>query len=124
MEPKAGTESKSLPCSHNACELLHAEAESANNSTASGVDTKKGLNTDEWEAHREAIKQLYFDQDIPLKDTMAIMERKHGFKANTRNYKTRIKKWNLNKNWKREDTEAIARKTFNKMQYTSLRYSE
>jgi hypothetical protein len=35
----------------------------------------------DWEPFKARIRQLYLDEDRPLKDVMAIMERDYGFKA-------------------------------------------
>ena len=35
----------------------------------------------DWEPHRALIRRLYLEEDRPLKDVMAFMEREHGFKA-------------------------------------------
>jgi hypothetical protein len=36
---------------------------------------------EDWAKHRARIKQLYLDDDRPLKEVMTIMERTHLFKA-------------------------------------------
>jgi hypothetical protein len=36
---------------------------------------------EDWEKHQARIKQLYLEDDKPLKDVMAIMETAHLFKA-------------------------------------------
>ena len=36
---------------------------------------------EDWAKHRARIKQLYLDDDKPLKEVMAIMETTHLFKA-------------------------------------------
>lgn len=35
----------------------------------------------DWDAQRMAIRRLYLDEDMTLKEVMAIMERDHHFKA-------------------------------------------
>jgi hypothetical protein len=36
---------------------------------------------EDWEKHRARIKQLYLEDDKPLKEVMAIMETAHFFRA-------------------------------------------
>ncbi|KAK3995266.1 hypothetical protein QBC44DRAFT_366791 [Cladorrhinum sp. PSN332] len=60
---------------------------------------------DEWEVYRPTIQELYQAQNLPLKDVMKIMEDRHGFRATQRMYKTRIKSWGLDKNFK--ETEVV-----------------
>ncbi|KAK0714399.1 hypothetical protein B0T21DRAFT_70760 [Apiosordaria backusii] len=62
---------------------------------------------DEWDPWRTTIQELYQTQNLPLKDVMKIMEEEHGFRATQetssyrqRMYKTRIKSWGLDKNFK------------------------
>ncbi|KAH8894248.1 hypothetical protein GQ53DRAFT_744989 [Thozetella sp. PMI_491] len=48
---------------------------------------------EDWEAYRDAITHLY--SSMKLKDVMKEMENQHYFKATEKQYKTQIKKWNL-----------------------------
>ncbi|KAK5661857.1 hypothetical protein OQA88_9961 [Cercophora sp. LCS_1] len=64
---------------------------------------------DEWETHRHAIQELYQVQNRALKDVMRIMEDKHGFRATQRMYKTRIKSWGLDKNFKESEVVELFR---------------
>ncbi|KAI1635720.1 hypothetical protein F4809DRAFT_428977 [Biscogniauxia mediterranea] len=50
-----------------------------------------------WETHKEEIRQLYLDENRPLKEVMAIM-RQRGFRATVRMYKSRFDKWGFSKN--------------------------
>jgi hypothetical protein len=43
--------------------------------------TRWRTSEEDWEHHRARIRQLYLDEDRPLKEVMAIMQREHGFKA-------------------------------------------
>jgi hypothetical protein len=43
--------------------------------------TKWRTSEEDWEHHRARIRQLYLDEDRPLKEVIAIMQREHGFKA-------------------------------------------
>lgn len=65
---------------------------------------------DTWEFHRPTIKKLYLDDDKPLKEVMAIMQRDHAHKGTVKMYKNRITKWRLDKNAKAHEMKAIARK--------------
>ncbi|KAI0016036.1 hypothetical protein F4780DRAFT_783604 [Xylariomycetidae sp. FL0641] len=55
-----------------------------------------------WESHKEAIRQLYLDENRPLKEVIAIM-RQRGFKATVRMYKSRFDKWGFSKNNSKRD---------------------
>ncbi|KAK1831135.1 Clr5 domain-containing protein [Podospora conica] len=47
----------------------------------------------DWEPYRETIALLY--ETMKLKDVMLEMQLSHGFKATEKQYKTQLKKWNL-----------------------------
>ncbi|KAK0743411.1 Clr5 domain-containing protein [Schizothecium vesticola] len=47
----------------------------------------------DWEPYREIIAALY--EIMKLKDVMLEMQLSHGFKATEKQYKTQLKKWNL-----------------------------
>jgi hypothetical protein len=49
--------------------------------TMSQGSTVWSTSKEDWEPFRARIRQLYLEEDRPLKDVMAIMERDHGFKA-------------------------------------------
>lgn len=65
----------------------------ASSSSASGSQTVRPSNPEDWEPYKEVIAQLY--TEIKLKDVMREMERSYGFKATEKQYKTQIKKWCL-----------------------------
>ena len=67
-----------------------------------------GPQPDIWETHRLTIKRLYLDEDKPLKEVMAIMQRDHGHKGTAKMYKSRITKWRLDKNCKAREMKAVA----------------
>ncbi|KAK3318745.1 Clr5 domain-containing protein [Apodospora peruviana] len=48
---------------------------------------------EDWEPYRETIAYLY--TYMKLKDVMPEMEKRHHFKATEKQYKTQLKKWNL-----------------------------
>ncbi|EMR65916.1 hypothetical protein MGN70_000273 [Eutypa lata] len=62
---------------------------------------------DDWEAHRETISRLYWDECRPLPDVMEIMRSEHNFHATPRMFKFRFKKWGLAKNLKNDQDEEI-----------------
>lgn len=51
----------------------------ASSSSASGSQTVRPSNPEDWEPYKEVIAQLY--TEIKLKDVMREMERSYGFKA-------------------------------------------
>jgi hypothetical protein len=53
----------------------------ANAATMSMSSTKWPTSEEDWEPHRARIRKLYLEEDRPLKEVMAIMEREHDFKA-------------------------------------------
>ncbi|KAL2258669.1 hypothetical protein VTK26DRAFT_7944 [Humicola hyalothermophila] len=52
----------------------------------------------DWEAHRETITQLYLHEKMPLQDVMEYMAVNHCFFATVKMYRTRIRKWGIDKN--------------------------
>ncbi|KAK0649286.1 Clr5 domain-containing protein, partial [Cercophora newfieldiana] len=64
---------------------------------------------DEWDIHRPAIQELYQNQNLALKEVMRLMEETHGFRATQRMYKTRIKSWGLDKNFKESEVVELFR---------------
>ena len=75
-----------------------------------GIHVKQGPGPEVWETYRPIIKRLYLDEEKTLKDVMAIMQREYDYKATIKMYKSRIKKWGLDKNCKANEMKAIARK--------------
>ncbi|RYP64482.1 hypothetical protein DL770_009195 [Monosporascus sp. CRB-9-2] len=61
----------------------------------------------DWDAHRETISRLYWDESRPLPEVMEIMRSQHNFYATARMYKFRFKKWGLTKNLKADQEEQI-----------------
>ncbi|POR31322.1 Uncharacterized protein TPAR_08454 [Tolypocladium paradoxum] len=53
--------------------------------------------TQEWEAKKGLIENLYIRENRKLVETMAIMDSKHGFAATEQMYKKRLKKWKFRK---------------------------
>ncbi|KAF7508309.1 hypothetical protein GJ744_009454 [Endocarpon pusillum] len=67
------------------------------------------LQVSEWERHRSLITSLYTTEHKPLKEVISILKDQHGFIATPRQYKERIKAWNLRKNLKSEEIEYVLR---------------
>ncbi|KAH0544246.1 hypothetical protein GP486_008527 [Trichoglossum hirsutum] len=63
----------------------------------------------DWELHREKITELYSEQDKPLGEVMEIMQRDHLFRATPKMFKTRIKKWGLDKKHKAPEVLEMVR---------------
>ncbi|KAK3317678.1 hypothetical protein B0T19DRAFT_446631 [Cercophora scortea] len=64
---------------------------------------------DEWDEFRQTIQELYQSKNMSLKDVMRTMEDKYGFRATQRMYKTRIKSWGLDKNFKESEVVELYR---------------
>ncbi|ERF71178.1 hypothetical protein EPUS_06007 [Endocarpon pusillum Z07020] len=67
------------------------------------------LQVSEWDRHRSLITRLYTTEHKPLKEVISILHEQHGFIATPRQYKQRIKAWNLSKNLKSEEIEYVLR---------------
>ncbi|KAG4440766.1 hypothetical protein IFR05_003753 [Cadophora sp. M221] len=50
-----------------------------------------------WDLYKQDIRQLYVEQDMPLKATMEIMETKYDFKHSPRKWKMKMKEWRFEK---------------------------
>ncbi|KAF5520358.1 hypothetical protein CGCA056_v008116 [Colletotrichum aenigma] len=59
-----------------------------------------------WTCHQEVITRLYKDENRALKEVRQIMETEYFFHAMERMYKTRIRRWDLDKKFK--DAEILA----------------
>ncbi|KAK4443649.1 Clr5 domain-containing protein [Podospora aff. communis PSN243] len=51
----------------------------------------------DWEAHRDTITRLYYFEEMTLREVKKHMETHHDFLATEKMYKTRTKKWGLDK---------------------------
>lgn len=81
------------------------------NARAPSRGTKRPLrsvNGQEWEAHRDIIKELY--NRMPLKEVIRYMSEQYDFFATARMYKTRLNHWGLNKYMKKRDMESLVHK--------------
>ncbi|KAL1877859.1 hypothetical protein VTK73DRAFT_8386 [Phialemonium thermophilum] len=67
------------------------------NQSASGPSRSQNMvrptEPEDWEPYRTVISDLY--ERLKLRDVMKEMERVYSFKATEKQYKTQIKKWNL-----------------------------
>ncbi|KAH5063199.1 hypothetical protein HBH96_061220 [Parastagonospora nodorum] len=63
----------------------------------------------DWEPHRVLITELYTSGKT-LKDVIVIVKAETGFHAEDRQYKSRISKWNLDKNTKTKEMKSIVKK--------------
>ncbi|KAK7424276.1 hypothetical protein QQX98_000544 [Neonectria punicea] len=57
---------------------------------------------EEWNNHKQAVRDLYIDKNLRLQDVMEIMEKEHGFRATKAQYNTQLRRWGLSKNNKRD----------------------
>ncbi|KAK2770172.1 hypothetical protein CKAH01_04515 [Colletotrichum kahawae] len=60
-----------------------------------------------WTCHQGVITRLYKDENRPLKEVKQIMETEYFFHATERMYKTRIKRWGLDKKFKEAEVLAM-----------------
>jgi hypothetical protein len=60
---------------------LYARPKPVRPTTATACQAKWPASEDDWEKHRARIKQLYLDEQKPLKEVMAIMMTAHLFRA-------------------------------------------
>ncbi|KAH3966044.1 hypothetical protein HBI56_063740 [Parastagonospora nodorum] len=67
------------------------------------------LRDTDWDPHQVLITELYTSGKT-LKDVMAIVKAETGFHAGLRQYKSRISKWNLDKNTKTKEMKSIVKK--------------
>ncbi|KAK0620609.1 hypothetical protein B0T14DRAFT_497109 [Immersiella caudata] len=58
---------------------------------------RKYASPEDWEAHRDTITRLYYYEEMTLRDVKKHMETYHDFLATEKMYKTRTKKWGLDK---------------------------
>ncbi|KAH6613149.1 hypothetical protein C7974DRAFT_368938 [Boeremia exigua] len=68
------------------------------------------LREEDWEPYKERILDLHVVQKIPLPKVRQMMEEEYGFKAELRQYRSRISLWGKDKNVKLQEMQAIVRK--------------
>ncbi|CVK90685.1 uncharacterized protein FPRN_07256 [Fusarium proliferatum] len=68
------------------------------------------LRDEDFEPFKDRILELYETQKLSLQKVKSMIEEEFGFTAQTRQYQTRITKWGKDKNIKKAEMTAIARK--------------
>ncbi|KAG5776916.1 hypothetical protein H9Q73_009419 [Fusarium xylarioides] len=68
------------------------------------------LRDEDFEPFKDRILELYETYKLPLESVKSMMEQEFGFTAQPRQYQTRISKWGKDKNIKKAEMTAIARK--------------
>ncbi|KAF2736995.1 hypothetical protein EJ04DRAFT_395115, partial [Polyplosphaeria fusca] len=68
------------------------------------------LRADDWEPYKERTLDLHIVQKLPLPRVKQMIEDEYGFKAELRQYRTRISQWGEDKNVKPQEMKAIVRK--------------
>ncbi|KAK3361343.1 hypothetical protein B0T24DRAFT_539550 [Lasiosphaeria ovina] len=63
----------------------------------------------DWDMHRATITRLYLHEDRTLRGVMDYMAQRHRFYATMKMYRTRIKKWELDKNNKMAEVVEMVR---------------
>ncbi|KAF7512441.1 hypothetical protein GJ744_001376 [Endocarpon pusillum] len=66
------------------------------------TETHYTTSEEEWDRHKDIIRNLYVEENKTLEELMALMLRHHSFRATKKMYNTRFAKWGLHK-YKRED---------------------
>ncbi|ERF74625.1 hypothetical protein EPUS_00755 [Endocarpon pusillum Z07020] len=66
------------------------------------TETHYRTSEEEWDRHKDIIRNLYVEENKTLEELMALMLRDHSFRATKKMYKMRFAKWGLHK-YNRED---------------------
>ncbi|KXJ91771.1 hypothetical protein Micbo1qcDRAFT_161792 [Microdochium bolleyi] len=74
----------------------------------SGSATRHHHHPDVWEAHKVQIREIYINENKPLKELIAIM-REQGFRATPRMFKSKFAQWGFVKNNKKKDVAMMLR---------------
>ncbi|KUJ21345.1 uncharacterized protein LY89DRAFT_681881 [Mollisia scopiformis] len=80
--------------------LTDSTAVSVSNGTSSysaSKPTTKERNNKKWNDVKHLIKKFYVEEKKPLKETMQKVARDSGFTASERNYKSKLKEWDIEK---------------------------
>ncbi|KAG9196844.1 hypothetical protein G6514_003818 [Epicoccum nigrum] len=64
----------------------------------------------DWEPYKKAIFTMHLEQNMPLHKVKHNIEKEYGFKAELRQYRSRISQWGQDKNIKPQEMQAIVRK--------------
>ncbi|KIW16338.1 hypothetical protein PV08_06389 [Exophiala spinifera] len=75
---------------------------------ATKATRKRAPSEEEWERIKPELKRLFIDENLPLKEAARIMASQHSFHASIDMYKLRLKKWRLQKNFKKIELAAAA----------------
>ncbi|KAF2820930.1 TPR-like protein [Ophiobolus disseminans] len=68
------------------------------------------LRADDWEPYKKRILDLHIEQKKSLPEVRQIVEKECGFKAELRQYRSRVSQWGKDKNVKPQEMQAIVRK--------------
>ncbi|KAK6535506.1 hypothetical protein TWF694_001961 [Orbilia ellipsospora] len=68
------------------------------------------ISADEWETHKETIKEYYIIDGMELAECKTTMKRDHGFEASLRQYKNKVTAWGFRKNCGKDEMGAIVLK--------------
>src|SRR5271170_867287 len=79
-------------------EAHHDRNSSTESPQRASMPSRQPPTPEEWEGQKSNIARLYIDQEMPLRDVMALMERSYGFRASARMYKSRLRAWGFYKN--------------------------
>ncbi|KAH6657901.1 Clr5 domain-containing protein [Truncatella angustata] len=75
----------------------------------SSLTQEQWANVRDWNLHKEIIRELYWEDDKPLREVMQMMEKNYNFHATAKMYKYRIRQWGFRKNLTTRDSLAIRR---------------
>ncbi|KAK8042743.1 hypothetical protein PG994_013226 [Apiospora phragmitis] len=70
---------------------------------------KRPLCREDWEEQYPHIRKHWWDEDESLERVMSFMEKCHHFQATAKQYKTKLKEWNLLKNVPTNEMKAIVK---------------
>ncbi|KAF8243754.1 hypothetical protein K440DRAFT_663924 [Wilcoxina mikolae CBS 423.85] len=73
-------------------------------------NSQQDISFEQWERHREAIKNFYLTDGHKLPELRKIMERDYGFRATPQQYKTKLKAWKIEKSLPRRKVLPMIRK--------------
>ncbi|KAL6245438.1 hypothetical protein RBB50_007437 [Rhinocladiella similis] len=63
---------------------------------------------DEWERIKPILERLYIQDNLPLERMADVLSTEHDFNAKLNMYKTRLRKWKIRKNFKRQELALAA----------------
>lgn len=94
------TQSQMTPSQHNpsANEATTTIAGITHHDAQASGSSYRPLTKQDWEAHKQIIREEYLVQNRTLKDVIQSLKSKHGFSATPKMYKTRLALWGISKN--------------------------